>query len=81
MLEFIYQFASKIYDIDFKWCSFEKLLWLMPLMSNISWIKSGSWFKKGVIEIKKGITQPAIACSKLTMEILEQGVKYVQCSQ
>ena len=26
----------------------------------------------------KYITQPAIACSKLTIETLEQGVKYVQ---
>ena len=26
----------------------------------------------------KRITQRAIACSKLTIEILEQGVKYVQ---
>ena len=25
-----------------------------------------------------GNTQPAIACSKLTIETLEQGVKYVQ---
>ena len=25
-----------------------------------------------------GISQPAIACSKLTIETLEQGVKYVQ---
>ena len=24
------------------------------------------------------LTQPAIACSKLTIETLEQGVKYVQ---
>ena len=24
------------------------------------------------------VTQPAIACSKLTIETLEQGVKYVQ---
>ena len=24
------------------------------------------------------VTQPAITCSKLTIEILEQGVKYVQ---
>ena len=24
-------------------------------------------------------TQPAITCSKLTIETLEQGVKYVQC--
>ena len=28
--------------------------------------------------IKQGPTQPAIACSKLTIETLEQGVKYVQ---
>ena len=26
----------------------------------------------------RGIPQPAIACSKLTIETLEQGVKYVQ---
>ena len=25
--------------------------------------------------------QPAITCSKLTIETLEQGVKYVQCQQ
>ena len=25
------------------------------------------------------ISQPAITCSKLTIETLEQGVKYVQC--
>ena len=24
-------------------------------------------------------SQPAITCSKLTLETLEQGVKYVQC--
>ena len=28
--------------------------------------------------VKDKITQPAIACSKLTIETLEQGVKYVQ---
>ena len=28
-------------------------------------------------ELKR--TQPAITCSKLTIETLEQGVKYVQC--
>ena len=28
--------------------------------------------------IKEYITQPAITCSKLTIETLEQGVKYVQ---
>ena len=27
------------------------------------------------------LTQPAIACSKLTIETLEQGVKYVQSEQ
>ena len=26
-----------------------------------------------------GASQPAITCSKLTIETLEQGVKYVQC--
>ena len=30
-----------------------------------------------VIRIEKNITQPAITCSKLTLETLEQGVKYV----
>ena len=28
--------------------------------------------------IKEGLSQPAITCSKLTIETLEQGVKYVQ---
>ena len=28
--------------------------------------------------VKKVFTQPAITCSKLTTETLEQGVKYVQ---
>ena len=28
--------------------------------------------------LPEGQTQPAITCSKLTIEILEQGVKYVQ---
>ena len=30
---------------------------------------------------KTNITQPAITCSKLTIETLEQGVKYVQSLQ
>ena len=29
-------------------------------------------------ESNTALTQPAIACSKLTIETLEQGVKYVQ---
>ena len=28
---------------------------------------------------KRVLPQPAITCSKLTIETLEQGVKYVQC--
>ena len=31
-----------------------------------------------VINILRYCTQPAITCSKLTIETLEQGVKYVQ---
>ena len=27
---------------------------------------------------RNGLTQPAITCSKLAIEILEQGVKYIQ---
>ena len=30
------------------------------------------------LDIIKEFTQPAITCSKLTIETLEQGVKYVQ---
>ena len=30
------------------------------------------------ISLENILTQPAIACSKLTIETLEQGVKYVQ---
>ena len=35
---------------------------------------SGSMHRKG----QKWVTQPAITCSKLTTETLEQGVKHVQ---
>ena len=31
-----------------------------------------------LLTIFKAITQPAFTCSKLTIETLEQGVKYVQ---
>ena len=32
----------------------------------------------GVYKTNSVISQPAITCSKLTIETLEQGVKYVQ---
>ena len=32
-----------------------------------------------MLETTQALSQPAITCSKLTIEILEQGVKYVQC--
>ena len=31
-----------------------------------------------VVEGKQNYAQPALACSKLTVETLEEGVKYVQ---
>ena len=34
--------------------------------------------KKVIMPAFEVITQPAITCSKLTKETLEQGVKYVQ---
>ena len=34
-----------------------------------------------VFQGKLIVTQPAITCSKLPIEILEQGVKYVQSEQ
>ena len=34
-------------------------------------------YEKSILSLKV-CTQPAIACSKLTIETLEQGVKYVQ---
>ena len=46
------------------------------------------WGWEGVIlyprsrkQTKLVVTQPAITCSKLTIETVEQGVKYVQSSQ
>ena len=39
-------------------------------------VKFLPWFLIG--DIVKSTTQPAITCSKLTIETLEQGVKYVQ---
>ena len=32
----------------------------------------------GLVDRRKGLTQPAMIYSKLTIETLEQGVKYVQ---
>ena len=37
-----------------------------------------TWFLQIAIVHLKEKTQPAITCSKLTIEALEQGVKYVQ---
>ena len=34
--------------------------------------------KHSLFPVHQEITQPAIKCSKLTIETLEQGVKYVQ---
>ena len=34
--------------------------------------------KHSLFPVHQEITQPAITCSKLTIETLEQGVKYVQ---
>ena len=39
----------------------------------------GKVFKNLNIQLEqKDLTQPAITCSKLTIETVEQGVKYVQ---
>ena len=53
------------------------------LLQNISTVlmTESRFFHTTLKCIKKcweGFTQPAIACSKLTIETLEQGVKYVQ---
>ena len=41
-------------------------------VSALYWKSSPANFKKGEL------SQPAFACSKLTVETLEQGMKYVQ---
>ena len=46
------------------------------LSKSTSQIQPGYRFKGSSLEMKNA--QPAIACSKLTIETLEQGVKYVQ---
>ena len=52
-----------------KW-SFFKIIADLKALHSISWVKSP------VFELET--TQPAFTCSKLTIETLEQGVKYVQ---
>ena len=47
-------------------------------ISNIFVSLKQSSFRKKVSLKKVKISQPAITCSKLTIETLEQGVKYVQ---
>ena len=42
-------------------------------------LKQSSYiFNKNITQNQRANSQPAIACSKLTIETLEQGVKYVQ---
>ena len=53
-------------------CSFIEIVTLLKNLSFIVQIK-----KKNLRNIRI-ISQPAITCSKLTTEALEQGVKYVQ---
>ena len=45
---------------------------------GFEFFKNISFIKKNVEHQKNKSTQPAITCSKLTIETLEQGVKYVQ---
>ena len=53
-------------------------------MSSSDWSENTVWYlqngekKDCYFERKKPFAQPAIACSKLTLKALEQGVKYVQ---
>ena len=44
---------------------------------NRKWVKAFSYFRKKLHLIYL-TAKPAITCSKLTIETLEQGVKYVQ---
>ena len=37
------------------------------------------WEAEEAVEEARKVTPPAIACSELTIETLQQGVKYVQC--
>ena len=54
-------------------CSTEGVKEVLLQKHYISFVISIKWSGSIVIN-----TQPAIACSKLTIETLEQGVKYVQ---
>ena len=50
----------------------------ISMLSFIIWARESNLFCKELILISATITQPVITCSNLTIETLEQGVKYVQ---
>ena len=47
-------------------------------MKNDILLKQMSLWLEGFCVRKQSLAQPAIKCSKLTIETLEQGVKYIQ---
>ena len=53
-------------------------VWILGQMSSTIIILTSRATLLLLTSNKSGITQPAVTCSKLTIETLEQGVKYVQ---
>ena len=45
---------------------------------NYEYVRKSDWEYKSFRGYRLGIFQPTITCSKLIIETLEQGVKYVQ---
>ena len=58
---------------NFNFCEFVLAFKNWGCFINLFW--RNSWFKSPAIWL---LSQPAFTCSKLTIEILEQGLKYVQ---
>ena len=71
-------FIFAIFELIDKWVeSFSESYICMVLLSFHTFFQK-FFFQITLLNIFKLDSQPAIACSKLTIETLEQGVKYVQ---
>ena len=68
------EFCDSFVVLDWKWTETASVIYVLIKMPalEISYLQSSE------LKIWSNLSQPAITCSKLTIETLAQGVKYVQ---